>query len=159
MNSEFGMKGAAVMIANTLHSDIPPQTSRDTVGVRLALALTAGIPLLLSFLVPINRLVLFECPFLNITGLPGPFCGFTRSIWAISAGDWTYATANSPLTWLLYVALVSVSTWNAGCMLLGIKRKRPCILKLTRIQANRAAGITLVLVLLNWLYRLCLGLT
>jgi hypothetical protein len=132
---------------------------QDFAGIRLALALTAGIPLLLSFLVPINRLFLFECPFLNITGLPGPFCGFTRSIWAISAGDWTHATVNCPLSWLLYAALAIVFALNVACMLPGIKMTEPRILSLSRVQANRAIGILLALVLLNWLYRLCLGLT
>ena len=104
-----------------LFSHTRSQSRLDIIGTRLALALTTGIPLLLSFLVPINRLVLFECPFLNITGLPGPFCGFTRSIWAISAGDWVYATVNCPLSWPLYAALVGVFAWNAGRILLGIK--------------------------------------
>ena len=124
-----------------------------------ALALTTGIPLLLSFLVPINRLVLFECPFLNITGLPGPFCGFTRSIWAISAGDWVYATVNCPLAWLLYAALVSVFAWNAGCMLFGTQASKGSIFSPARVRANRVAGIIIALVLLNWLYRLSFGLT
>jgi len=143
--------------SHTTHpkSYIPYPISR----IQLALVLTTGIPLLLSFLVPINRLVLFECPFLNITGLPGPFCGFTRSIRAISAGDWVYATVNCPLAWLLYAALVSVFAWNAGCMLFGIKTTRRNILRPNRVRANRAIGIVIALVLLNWLYRLCLGLT
>ena len=136
-----------------------PNPKSDESHTRLALALTTGIPLMLSFLVPINRLVLFECPFLNITGLPGPFCGFTRSIWAISAGDWVYATVNCPLSWPLYAALVSVFAWNAGRILFGIKTTRPSILRLSRVQANRVTGITIALVLLNWIYRLGLGLT
>jgi len=147
------------MIISTLHSNLHPRTRRDIVRIRLALALTTGIPLLLSFRVSINRLVLFECPFFNMTGLPGPFCGFTRSIRAISAGDWAYATANCPLAWLLYAALVSGFAWNAVCMLPGIKMTSPWILRLTRVQANRAVGIALALVLLNWMYRLCIGLT
>ena len=148
------------MTENAPHTTNPKShISYPISPIQLALALTTGIPLLLSFLVPINRLVLFGCPFLNITGLPGPFCGFTRSIWAISAGDWGYATVNCPLAWLLYAALVSVFAWNAGCMLLGIKTTRPYILSLTRVQANRAIGIAIVLVVLNWLYRLYLGLT
>jgi hypothetical protein len=142
-----------------LSSHTRSQSRLDIIGIRLALALTTGIPLLLSFLVPINRLVLFECPFLNITGLPGPFCGFTRSIWAISAGDWVYATVNCPLSWPLYAALVGVFAWNAGHMLLGIKTTRPSILRLNRVRANRVAGITIALVMLNWIYRLSFGLT
>ena len=147
------------MIANTLHSDIPPRTGLDIVGMQLALALTAGIPLLLSFLVPINRLALFECPFFNITGLPGPFCGFTRSIWAISAGDWVFATVNCPLAWLLYAALISVFTWNAGRLLLGGNMTGKFSLSTNRNQANRIAGIAITLILLNWIYRLSQGLT
>ena len=147
------------MIANTLHSDIPPRTRLDIVGMQLALALTAGIPLLLSFLVPINRLGMFECPFFNITGLPGPFCGFTRSIWAISAGDWVFATVNCPLAWLLYAALISVFTWNAGCLLLGGNMTGKFILSTNRNRANRIAGIAITLILLNWIYRLSQGLT
>ena len=148
------------MISNTANTTNPKSHIRNHIShIRLALALAAGIPLLLSFLVPIQRLVLIECPFLNITGLPGPFCGFTRSIRAISAGDWTYATGNCPLAWLLYAILIGGFAWNAVCMLPGIKMKRPWILRLTRAQANRAVGIGIALVLLNWMYRLCLGLT
>jgi hypothetical protein len=128
-------------------------------STRLGLALTSGIFLLLTFLIPINRLFLFECPFLNITTLPGPFCGFTRSIWAISAGDWIYATVNCPLAWLLYATLVGVFAWNSGCIMFGINIARKRILSLTRVQTNRVAGIIIALVLLNWLYRLSLGLT
>jgi hypothetical protein len=114
--------------------------------------------LLLSFLIPINRLVLFECPFLNVTGLPGPFCGFTRSIWAISAGNWVYATVNCPLAWLLYAALVGVLAWNAGSILVGTKPTSRNMLRLNRLWTNRAIGIVVALVLINWIYRLCLGL-
>jgi len=147
------------MIISTLHSNLHPRTRRDIVRIRLALALITGLPLLLSFVVPINRLILFECFFFNITGLPGPFCGFTRSIWAISASDWAYATANCPLAWLLYAILIGGFACNAVCLLPGLRMTRPWILSLTRVQANRAVGIALALVLLNWMYRLCIGLT
>jgi hypothetical protein len=142
------------MITKTLHSNIHPRTRPEIVGMRLALVLTAGIPLLLSFLVPLEQLLRFKCPFLNITGLPGPFCGFTRSMWAISAGDWTYATVNCPLAWLLYATLVIVFALNVFCILPGIKMTGLWVLNLTRIQANRAIGILLALVLFNWMYRL-----
>ena len=147
------------MIENSPNTIAPPRIGPDIVGMRLALALTAGIPLLLSFLVPIKRLGMFECPFFNITGLPGPFCGFTRSIWAISAGDWVFATVNCPLAWLLYAALISVFTWNAGRLLLGGNMTGKFILSTNRNRANRIAGIAITLILLNWIYRLSQGLT
>jgi hypothetical protein len=147
------------MIENTLHSNKPSCIRLENFGTRLACVLITGIPLLLTFMVPIKALSLFDCPFLTITSLPGPFCGFTRSIWAISAGDWTFATFNCPLSWPLYAALVIVPTWNIACLLTGMKRKRLCKVSLTRNRANRAAGIIIALFLLNWLYRLHLGLT
>jgi hypothetical protein len=121
------------------------------------MALSTGIPLLLTFLVPINLLGLFECPFFAIAGLPCPFCGFTRSLWAISAGNWAFATINSPLSWLLYAGLVLVFAWNAGCLLL--RNSNPFLLRLTRNQANHTAAVIICLVLFNWIYRLSLGLT
>ena len=147
------------MIENSPNTIAPPRIGPDIVGMRLAWVLTTGIPLLLSFLVPLKRLGLFECPFFNITGLPGPFCGFTRSIWAISAGDWVFATVNCPLAWLLYAALISVFTWNAGRLLLGGNMTGKFILSTNRNRANRIAGIAITLILLNWIYRLSLGLT
>jgi hypothetical protein len=151
------------MIENTpntiIFSHTRSQSRLDIIRTRLALALTTGIPLLLSFLVPFNRLPQIGCMFYNITGLPGPFCGFTRSIWAISAGDWVYATVNCPLSWPLYAAWVGVFAWNAGRILFGIKTTRPSILHLNRVRANRAIGIVIALVLLNWIYRLSFGLT
>ena len=125
--------------------------------VRHALAFAAGIFLLMTFLVPIGKLSILNCPFLSLTGFPCPFCGLTRSIWAISAGDWTFATINAPLAWLLYAALVIVFAWNAGCLLIG--NHKVFLLRLTRNKANRAAKIAIAIILLNWIYRLGLGLT
>jgi len=145
------------MIENTLHSNKPSSIRLENYGTRLALILIAGIPLLLTFMVPIKGLLLFECPFLTVTGLPCPFCGFTRSFWAISAGDWTFATINSPLSWLLYAVVVILFAWNAGCLLL--RYPNTFLLSLTRNQANRAAKVTLALIWLNWIYRLSFSLT
>ena len=144
---------------NSIISTTQSQTGPKIVGTRFALTVTTGIPLLISFLVPINWLTLFECRFLSITGLPGPFCGFTRSIWAISAGNWAYATVNCPLAWLVYAALAGVFAWNAGSILFGTKTTNRNILILNRVQANRTIGIVIALVLLNWIYRLSFGLT
>ncbi|MEJ2282716.1 MAG: DUF2752 domain-containing protein [Desulfobacterales bacterium] len=147
------------MIEHTLHSYKQTCPRFKNYRIRLASALTTGIPLLLTFLVPVKAFSLFECPFLTITGLPCPFCGLTRSIWAISAGDWTFATLNYPLSWLLYAALVLMAAGNITSLLTGIKIKRLYFFPLTRNQANRSTAIIFSLILLNWLYRLSLGLT
>jgi len=131
----------------------------ENVAARFALTLITGIPLLLSFLVPISRLPLMECPFLAATGLPGPLCGFTRSIWAISAGNWTAATVNCPLAWLVYAAMAGVFAWNAVNILLGKNATRRIPATIGRRWSKRAMQITIALVFLNWIYRLSFGLT
>jgi len=143
----------------TLTSQPQGKYGPDIIRNHLALMLVTGIPLLLTFLVPIKRLIMFECPFFAVTGFPCLFCGFTRSIWAISAGDWWYATINCPAAWLLFAAMFLVFAWNAGCLLFGLKKPGLIIRDLTRIRANRSAAIICSLILLNWLYRLSLGLT
>ena len=145
------------MIANILTNIKPSRTGLENFKVRLALAITVGVLLSLTFVVPVKWLSMFECHFLNLAGFPCPLCGFTRSIWAISAGDWKFATINAPLAWLLYATLVTVFAWNTGCMLL--RSPNTFLLRLTRNQANRAAKIAIALILLNWVYRLSLGLT
>ena len=145
------------MLSTPFDNNKHSRARMENPAVRPALAFAAGIFLLMTFLVPIGKLSILNCPFLTLTGFPCPFCGFTRSIWAISAGDWTFATINAPLAWLLYAALVIVFAWNAGCLLLG--NHKVFLLRLTRTKANRAAKIAIAIILLNWIYRLGLGLT
>ncbi len=130
----------------------------DVIGVHLLPALASGIPLLLSFAGSHRVIPLLPCTFLRLTGYPGPFCGFTRSIWAISAGEWAYATINCPLAWLVYAALVLVLTWNAIGLLLGVKIIRGPVLRFTPLQKRHALVLIGVLILLNWAYRLMLDL-
>ena len=147
------------MISTPFDNDKPSRARMENPAVRLALAFAAGTFLLMTFLVPIGKLSFLNCPFLTLTDLPCPFCGFTRSIWAISAGDWLYATINYPLAWLIYAVMVLVFARSIGGLIPGIKKTKLYILSPTRNQANRLAGFTIGLVLLNWIYRLSLGLT
>ena len=135
---------------------IRPRSYWDVIGVHLLPALASGIPLLLSFVGFHHVIPLLPCTFLRLTGYPGPFCGFTRSIWAISAGDWSYATVNCPLAWLVYAALVLVFAWNAIGLLCGIKMIRGPFLRFSSLQKRRALVVMGALILLNWAYRLML---
>lgn len=130
----------------------------DVIGVHLLPTLASGIPLLLSFVASDHVIPLLPCTFLKLTAYPCPFCGFMRSIWAISAGNWTYATINCPLAWLAYSALVLVLTWNAIGLLLGVKIRRGPVLKFTSLQKRHALVVMGALILLNWSYRLILDL-
>jgi hypothetical protein len=123
----------------------------------MPLALITGIPLLISCLVPLRLLPMIPCTFVRITGYPGPFCGFTRAFWAISAGQWSSALANCPLAGLLYVIVVFVFIWNAAGLWGGMIIKPGRILALNRRQGHRIIGLIFVLFLINWVYRLSMG--
>jgi len=136
-----------------------PRSRRDGVGVHLPLALIAGLALLLSALVPLDYMPFKACTFLHFTGYPCPFCGFTRSFWALSGGDWAYAMYNCPLSVPVFGIVVFHFLWNAVALLLGLRmrtnpfsRLRPGITPWVWVSVS-------VLVALNWAYRLALGLT
>jgi len=136
-----------------------PQSYWDVVGVHLPLALATGIPLLISCLVPLQLLPMIPCAFVRFTGYPGPFCGFTRAFWDIPAGQWSHALTNCPLAAILYVFVVCVFIWNAVGLWGGIIIKPGTILALSRGQGRRIIGLISLLFLINWIYRLSMGLT
>ena len=124
----------------------------------LILAGLTGIPLLVSLVLPLNNLPLIPCTFLWLTGYPCPFCGFTRSFWAFSAGDWTYGLWNAPLSGILYAGFVGVFIWNAIALVAGLRIQPGPLLHFTRRQTNWIIAFISVLFLINWAYRLSLGL-
>lgn len=136
-----------------------PQSYWDVVVVHLPLALVTGIPLLIFSLVPLQLFPMIPCTFLRFTGYPGPFCGFTRAFWAISHGSWSAALANCPLAGLLFVLVVIVFAWNAAGLTGGIIIKPGTILTINRGQGRYIIGLISVLFLINWIYRLSMGLT
>jgi len=135
-----------------------PQSCWDVAVVHLPWALITGIPLLMSFLVPLNISPLIPCTLLRFTGYPCPFCGFTRSFWAVSAGDWTYALWNYPLSGLLYVLFAVGFIWNAAALFGGIRIKRGRAMRLNSLKKRYLIAFLSVLFLINWMYRLSLGL-
>jgi hypothetical protein len=135
-----------------------PRSYWDVVGKHLPLALLTGIPLGLANCIPINLLPLRPCTFLWLTNYPCPFCGFTRSFWAIAQGDWSFAFYNAPLACLLYTAALVVFAWNATGLLLGVQ------ISLGNFPRRRARGVrwglimVISLFVIHWAYRLALGL-
>ena len=144
--------------ANPLFSCSRPRSYWDVAGTHLPFALITGTALLLSHLVPRSLLPLKACAFLHLTGYPCPFCGFTRSFWAVSEGDWAFAVWNSPLTCLLFIIATLLFAWNAAGLLLGVKIVRGKIFRLKPVQARWAMVFGALLLFLNWGYRLYFGL-
>jgi hypothetical protein len=141
-----------------LISCVRPPSYWDVVGTHLPLALVTGIPLLLSILVPLDLIPYPACTFLKLTGLPCPFCGLTRSFWAISSGDWTYAAFNYPLSFVLYFVTVLTFAWNITGLLTGMRISGGRLIHHLKEWRNWIIAIISLLIALNWTYRLMLGL-
>ena len=135
-----------------------PRSYWDVVGAHFPFALVTGIPLFVSKWIPVDLLPLRPCTFLQLTGYPCPFCGFTRSFQTMSHGDWAFAMYNSPIACLVYVGLLVVFVWNAAGLLFGVKLSRNRFLRLKAGRARWGIAIFSVLLALNWVYRLGMGL-
>jgi hypothetical protein len=79
----------------------------------------------------------------------------TRSFWAIAHGDWGFALRYAPLACLVYGATALVFVWNMIGLLTGLRIRSG----LYRFLGTRF-GVWLVVVMigLNWSYRLAMGL-
>lgn len=144
--------------SNPLFCFTRPPSRWDVVGAHFPFALVTGIPLFLSHWVPLTLLPLKACTFLHFTGYPGPFCGFTRSFWAMAEGNLVFAIQNSPLACVLYIVTALLFAWHSAGLLIGVKLTRGQFLKLSPGQARWAGVLIIILFFLNWGYRLGLGL-
>ena len=146
------------MGSQILVSIFRPHTYWDVVAVHLPLSVFSGIALIASYFVPTDLLPLRSCIFLELTGYPCPFCGFIRTFWAVSAGDLGFAVSNCPLGFLIYIVAVIVFFWNAIALLFGIRIERGRLLKIFHGRTNWVVCVIVSLFLINWVYRLSLGL-
>ena len=73
-------------------------------------------------------------------------------------GDWVFAVQNCPLACLVYIAVALVFAWNITGLVLGVKIARGRFLRLRPGRGRWAIGFVCMLVILNWAYRLSLGL-
>jgi hypothetical protein len=135
-----------------------PRSYWDVVGKHLPLALLSGMALLVASLVPLHLLPIRSCTFLNLTGYPCPFCGFTRSFWAMARWDWAYAFHEAPLACLLYIAVALTFVVNALGLLVDRQIRLSRLLSPRGINGRWIFIVVSVLFILNWFYRLALGL-
>jgi hypothetical protein len=135
-----------------------PRSYWDVVGKHLPLALVSGMALLVAGFVPLHLLPKRSCTFLDLTGYPCPFCGFSRSFWAMARWDWAYAFYEAPLACLFYITVVLTFAVNALGLLLGRQIRLSRLLWPQGINARRVSIVVSVLLFLNWCYRLAMGL-
>jgi hypothetical protein len=92
------------------------------------------------------------CLFKNITGIPCPSCGITRSLLLLIAGDFQGALLMNPLGMFAAMALLSFPPWILTDLLRGKNTlARSFLWTEKRIKTKKAIYLPLVaLALLNW---------
>jgi hypothetical protein len=133
-----------------------PGSYWDVAVAHLPMALLTGLGLILPLWVSIQSLPLLKCIFLRVTGVPCPFCGFTRSLWAISSGDWHFAAGNNPLSLGIYALMVVFFAWHSTALLLGFKMTSGLYQLCKSAYTWWLVGS---MFFLNWVYRIGSGLT
>lgn len=145
---------------NRTHYPFPayarPDSYWDVVVRHFPMAMLTGLGLLLPLFVSRPFLPFMKCTFLYLTGFPCPFCGFTRSLWSISAGDWYFAAGNYPLSVGIYGLMALFFAWHATALLLGLRMESGFYRLCKSVHIRWIAG---ALFFLNWVYRISLGLT
>jgi hypothetical protein len=131
---------------------------RTLLVYHLPWALIAGVVLLVSALLPLDRIAYTVCTFLRLTGYPCPSCGLTRGFVAMAHGQWLAVLHTCPLAALLYAATVLIFAVNTAALLCGVRLTPGRWLKWRARTWVVLLCFFGLLILLNWLYRLALGL-
>jgi hypothetical protein len=114
---------------------------------RAPFLLVAALVMILPHIVSLEQLPKDACVFLGFTGIPCPFCGLTRSLWAAAHGNWLWSFTFAPLGGLVYLG----ATLFSAIVMLEIVIGRLII----PVFGNRFVGWTAVSVLLlNWVVQL-----
>lgn len=111
------------------------------------------LPFLLGArMIPMGMRLAPTCMFKRTTGLPCPFCGYTRAFQRIARLEVWTALSDNPGAFVLFVFMMAVMLWNMAGLLAG-KRILPGAL--LRIGNRRLVigGIATFFVL-NWIFRL-----
>lgn len=135
-----------------------PRRYLDVIGAHLPLALISIILIGAAALVPLEWLTLRPCSFLSITSLPCLFCGSSRAFRHMAQGEWSEAFTMSPLAALLFILVALVLLWNLCGLVTGYCIRPGPRLRFWEGRGKTVLLIAVLLVLMNWLYRVAMNL-
>lgn len=111
--------------------------------VSLASLLTAWFWLRLGFPVP-------RCTWHELTGVPCPSCGATRSVIALLRGKWTAALLMNPLVFLAAIGVALFDIYAA--VVLAVRAPRLRCDGLSRRSANAIRVVVIAAIASNWVW-------
>lgn len=100
------------------------------------------------------------CPIKNITGIPCPSCGTTRSVISLLQGDFNQAAYINPLGFLAAAVMIVLPFW----LLYDVALKKDTFLVRYKNAENKIKGNKLLialaacLMLINWIWNIYKGL-
>jgi hypothetical protein len=142
----------------SLASWLRPPSYWTVVVYHFPLSLIAAVALVLPHCVTVKGLPQIPCTFLHLTGYPCPFCGVTRSFWAIALGRWGEAWANCPLAFAVYLLVAGIFLWHTSAMASGVVLSRGPLLRPKSGYRTTTVITMVVLLAMNWAYRISMGL-
>ncbi|MEM7697864.1 MAG: DUF2752 domain-containing protein [Verrucomicrobiota bacterium] len=99
-----------------------------------------------------------QCSFLSLTGYPCVGCGATRSIIAVSKGDWLKALQFNPL---IFLGLISVGIWLVFALVRTFRKSTTpeqtgasSGTRSLKLSTRSVVAIVVLLILANWIYLL-----
>ena len=132
-----------------------PESRRASFRAHFHWAFLSGLTWGASFLIPYQTPIQL-CGVLRWTGYPCMFCGLTRSMSALSQGAWTFAVHNAPIAVLLYAGMVGLFLWHTTGLMTGTIIRPGNLWR--RVPTKAYIAVAIGLVLINWAYRLAMGL-
>ena len=135
-----------------------PESYGDVFGRHFPFALGPALILIASALIPYQSITYRICVFRKLTDHPCPFCGYSRSFSAITDGHWVWAFHNSPFTVVLYGLTVVLLVWNVVPLLTGYRLLRGPALQFPSRRFWTLIWVFIGFLVLNWGYRLAMGL-
>jgi hypothetical protein len=134
---------------------VNPLSGTHRIYLTLSALCLGGYAWLIWFVWTGSSSVVTVCPLHQVTGLPCPSCGATRSIGALLSGDMVQALWYNPLGLILAAGLVVLPVWLAADLL----RERDSLYRFyQRAEATlRRPSVALPLILLilaNWAWNI-----
>ena len=137
------------MFLKSLRSNRPEILGRRHV----AWAVTCAVAIVLAFVTPPHQAWSGLCIYRAIIGYPCPFCGTGRGVHDMAHGRIVEALHNSPLSVVVFLTVVVAMVWSLGQAWRG--SGTPGL----EVYFNQRMWISIILLIaLNWMYRLFAGL-
>ncbi len=135
-----------------------PRSYWDILVYHLPLGFASASALALPYLILLKHFPAVPCTFRHLTGIPCPFCGFTRSFWAISHGELWAAVVNCPLSVVVYFLVLVCFIWNVFALVSAVIVFPGPFFSAMAVKKKLIVTVVFLLFAGNWFYRLGMGI-